>query len=80
MVSVMATIHMSEAEAAEDFKGLINHVRAGTEVVRSSWLRQRTYFAVAVFTSEQSRSSYGVSMPSAYCTLTFFGTSISPTN
>ena len=29
----MATIHISEAEAARDFAGLLAHVRAGAEVV-----------------------------------------------
>jgi len=32
----MATIHISEAEAAEDFAGLLNRVRAGAEVVIES--------------------------------------------
>jgi antitoxin (DNA-binding transcriptional repressor) of toxin-antitoxin stability system len=32
----MATIHISEAEAAKDFAGLMAHVRAGAEVVIES--------------------------------------------
>ncbi len=32
----MATIHISEAEAAADFPGLMAHVRAGVEVVIES--------------------------------------------
>ena len=32
----MATIHISEEEAASDFAGLMAHVRAGTEVVIES--------------------------------------------
>ena len=32
----MATIHISEAEAARDFAGLLAHVRAGAEVVIKS--------------------------------------------
>ena len=32
----MATIHLSEAEAAGDFSGLMAHVRAGAEVVIES--------------------------------------------
>jgi len=32
----MATIHMSEAEAASDFKALMDHVRAGSEVIIES--------------------------------------------
>jgi len=35
----MATIHMSEAEAANDFKALMDHVRAGSEVVIESGSR-----------------------------------------
>jgi len=35
----MATIHMSEAEAANDFKALMDHVRAGSEVVIESDIR-----------------------------------------
>jgi len=32
----MATIHISEAEAAKDFAGLMAHVRAGAEIVIES--------------------------------------------
>ena len=32
----MATIHISEADAARDFPGLMAHVRAGTEIVIES--------------------------------------------
>ena len=32
----MATIHISEAEAAKDFAGLMAHVRAGAEVIIES--------------------------------------------
>jgi antitoxin (DNA-binding transcriptional repressor) of toxin-antitoxin stability system len=33
MMKTMATIHISEAEAARDFAGLLARVRAGAEVV-----------------------------------------------
>lgn len=33
MIGPMATIHISEAEAARDFTGLLARVRAGAEVV-----------------------------------------------
>ena len=36
MILLMAIIHMSEAEAAADFAGLLALVRAGTEVVIES--------------------------------------------
>lgn len=32
----MATIHISEADAARDFPGLMAHVRAGTEIIIES--------------------------------------------
>jgi len=36
MIVDMATIHISESDAAGDFAGLMSHVRAGTEVVIES--------------------------------------------
>lgn len=36
MISDMATIHISEAEAARDFAGLLARVRAGAEIVIES--------------------------------------------
>ena len=36
MISDMGTIHISEAEAARDFPGLLARVRAGAEVVIES--------------------------------------------
>ena len=36
MISVMATTHISEAEAGRAFAGLMNRVRAGEEIVFES--------------------------------------------
>jgi antitoxin (DNA-binding transcriptional repressor) of toxin-antitoxin stability system len=57
----MATIHMSETEAAGDFAGLMNHVRAGSEVVIESGNRPvaviRSFVPVARTVSESIRLS-----------------------
>lgn len=53
MMGIMATIHISEAEAARDFAGLMARVRTGAEVVIDDG---RVPVAVLHATSPTSRS------------------------
>lgn len=57
----MATIHMSDTEAAEDFAGVMAHVRAGSEVVIESGNRPvavvRSFVPVARTVSESLQLS-----------------------